>query len=1002
MWNTLRVAEQPSRGAFVGRVAELARLDGALAALAERGAAAVLVGGDAGMGKSRLIEEFCARARSAGTLVAVGACTPAEGGGLPYGPVVGVLRDVARQLPPAEVAGVLGFAQRSLGLVSPSASRASSADESDPDSSPATGLVKTKLFEALLQSIEVLTQRAPVVLVFEDLQWADSASIEVFDFLTRNLGDRPVLLVATYRADEVDRGGALRRLLAELGRHSRVSLLELPGLDRVEIASLLTDIVGGSPDWTLVDAVSTRSGGNPFFAEELAAARHAKALPTALRNVVMMRIERLSPHALHVVGVAAAAGASIHHRLLSAAARLDGDELDAAVLEAIEHKVLVADAGESSFRFRHALLREAAYDALLPGERARLHRALAVALKAHPELGAAGPGYAAMELADHWWEAADWPAALTASLTAADAAAAVIAIPEASAYFERALAAGELIPPDSAAWQAIDRIDLYMKSADAAYMSGETQRSVDLVRQALDTLDADTDPRRAAICYTMLGRNAWAIGDSALALDSLHQAAALLPAGPSLELAGILAEEARSLMLMSRYDQAEVIAREAIATARAVGARMEEGHALNTLGCIVTDRGDTDQGLSLLRESLVIAEELANPDQLYRGYNNLAHVLSLSGRLEEAAALVFESDGASDKYVGIRLGAAGQNSAEALIRLGRLDEADDLLHRMARGIGNCVFGPFAVRAMIAIRRGLLDDASDLLVKAEEMSGGLDTVNVQGWLHTLRAEIHLECGEPRAAMEEVDRALTTAVGSDEDVLVVEMHSLGLRGLADDLDEARAKQRRIDLDKVQRLASGMLGEVESLMAARAAHGHAQTLSMAAFVALCRAEASRVTEPDPDLWREAAKRWDDAHEAFPATYCRWREAEYLLSARVDRKRAAASAQVAWRRTVEMGAPLLRARIERLAERARITLTQDEPATPSAARTLADDLGLTLREVEVLAQLAKGRTDRQIAEELFISKKTASVHVSNLLRKLDAANRIEAAEIGQRAALV
>src|SRR5450432_2147110 len=351
MWNTLRVAEQAPSVAFVGRVAELDRLDAALAALRERGAATVLVGGDAGMGKSRLIEEFCARARTNGALVAVGACTPAEGGGLPYGPVVGVLRDVARQLAPADVAGLLGFAQRALGLAAPLAPTAS---EPDADSSPASGLVKTKLFEALLQSIETLTQRSRVVLVFEDLQWADSASIEVIDFLTRNLGDRPALLVATYRADEVDRGGALRRLLAELGRHARVSQLELPGLDRVDIARLLTDIVGGSPDWTLVDAVLTRSGGNPFFAEELAAARHAKALPTALRNVVMMRIERLSPQALHVVGLAAAVGASIHHRLLSAAARVDADELDAAVLEAIDHKVLVADGGEGSFRFRHA------------------------------------------------------------------------------------------------------------------------------------------------------------------------------------------------------------------------------------------------------------------------------------------------------------------------------------------------------------------------------------------------------------------------------------------------------------------------------------------------------------------------------------------------------------------------------------------------------------------------------------------------------------------------
>jgi len=174
------------------------------------------------------------------------------------------------------------------------------------------------------------------------------------------------------------------------------------------------------------------------------------------------------------------------------------------------------------------------------------------------------------------------------------------------------------------------------------------------------------------------------------------------------------------------------------------------------------------------------------------------------------------------------------------------------------------------------------------------------------------------------------------------------------------------------------------------------------MLALVALCRAEASRVTGPDPDLWRAAAASWDAAHEPLAAAYCRWREAEYLLGARLDRRRAVDSIQLAWQAAAEAGSPLLRARVERLAERARITLTAVEPTIASTTHSAADDLGLTPREIEVLAQLAKGRTDRQIAEELFISKKTASVHVSNLLRKLDAANRIEAAEIGQRALLV
>jgi DNA-binding CsgD family transcriptional regulator len=267
---------------------------------------------------------------------------------------------------------------------------------------------------------------------------------------------------------------------------------------------------------------------------------------------------------------------------------------------------------------------------------------------------------------------------------------------------------------------------------------------------------------------------------------------------------------------------------------------------------------------------------------------------------------------------------------------------------------------------------------------------------------LRAEINLERGEPHAALEDVDRALTVAVGAEDDMLLVEIHSLGLRAVADDLEVSRARQRRIDLDKVQRLASGMLGEVDNLMAARAERGFASTPIITAFVALCRAEASRLTEPDADLWRDAATSWDLTQEAYPAAYCRWREAEVLLNGRLDRKRAVASAQAAWRCAVTMGAPMFRERVERLAERARITLAPAEPVAATTTRSVAEDLGLTPREVEVLAQLAKGRTDRQIAEELFISKKTASVHVSNLLRKLDAASRIEAAEIGQRALLV
>ena len=168
------------------------------------------------------------------------------------------------------------------------------------------------------------------------------------------------------------------------------------------------------------------------------------------------------------------------------------------------------------------------------------------------------------------------------------------------------------------------------------------------------------------------------------------------------------------------------------------------------------------------------------------------------------------------------------------------------------------------------------------------------------------------------------------------------------------------------------------------------------------MCRAEESRLHDSDPDAWQRAAACWDEASEPYYSAYCRWREAEATLAGRGGRARAAAAVLAAWQASVEIGSPPMQARAERLAQRARITLAMPEPAPTATAReTVAEDLGLTAREIEVLSQLALGRTDRQIADELFISKKTVSVHVSNILRKLDAASRVEAAEIGQRAGL-
>ena len=212
VWDTDGVNPRSTSATFAGREHELDRLASMLAQLDDTGARTVLIAGEAGIGKSRLADELAEHAHAAGALVGVGVCTPAEGGGLAYGPVVGVLRDLARQTDEHTVGSVLGAARRGLGIGAPESVPV------DGDAAPPVELAKTRVFEALLEACTSLAERSRVVLVFEDLHWADSASIEVVEFLARNLAGSPVLLIGTYRSDELLRDHALARLVAELTR----------------------------------------------------------------------------------------------------------------------------------------------------------------------------------------------------------------------------------------------------------------------------------------------------------------------------------------------------------------------------------------------------------------------------------------------------------------------------------------------------------------------------------------------------------------------------------------------------------------------------------------------------------------------------------------------------------------------------------------------------------------------------------------------------------------
>jgi tetratricopeptide (TPR) repeat protein len=320
-----------------------------------------------------------------------------------------------------------------------------------------------------------------------------------------------------------------------------------------------------------------------------------------------VRVEQLSEQGQHLLSVAAAAGAHVDHRLLWATAGLDPEPFDVALAECLDSQILVVDPGANGYRFRHTLLYEAISARMLPAERARLHGTIASTLTANPEFCAAGPGHATAERAGHWWAAGQWPQAMSACMSAAEEAAGVFAFAEALEQFERVLTAWDLVP-DAAVAMGRDRGSVLEAAADAAYFAGHGGRAVELTRAAVDEV-VPTDPVRLAVCLTRLGRNAWSIGESQASLDALARAMAIVPADPpSVELARILAEQARGLMLLSRIGESQRCCERAIATARAVGARAEEGHATNTLGVLRAELGYHDEGIALVRTALGIAE----------------------------------------------------------------------------------------------------------------------------------------------------------------------------------------------------------------------------------------------------------------------------------------------------------------------------------------------------------------------------------------------------------
>jgi predicted ATPase len=560
---------------FVGRVEELHVLEAALGRSAISEPAVVLVGGEAGVGKTRLVAELTGRCATNGTRVLTGGCVPVGDGALPYAPIVEGLRALVGDLGASAVRGLIGPSWPELARLLPALG------EPQAGGGPPDQAAQARLFELLLGMLGRLGEELPLVLVVEDVHWADRSTRDLLAFLVRNLRRERLLVVVSYRSDEPGTDW-LGPYLAVLGRSGSAQRMELSRLDRAETLAQLVGILGAAPPAELVDAVFARSEGNPYFTEELLGAIRAGSgeLPATVRDLLRGRVQALPELARQVLGVVAVAGRRVPHQLLAAVAGLEDQRLVQALRAAVADQLLVTRPGQDGYELRHALLGEVIEADLVPGERVRLHAAYARALTGRPELADAAPAVAAAEVAVHWDAAGAWAQAVPARVRAGLAAERARAFAEADEHYQRALTLWGRVPEPGQPG-GLDRVGLLARAAETAAFVGAPERATRLLERALDGVDPTVEPVRAAVLLAQLGLDRELAGQEADGLAAFAEAEWLLEgAPPSAERARVLAGHARALSLAWQSRQAVPYGEQAIAVARAVGARAEETHAL--------------------------------------------------------------------------------------------------------------------------------------------------------------------------------------------------------------------------------------------------------------------------------------------------------------------------------------------------------------------------------------------------------------------------------------
>jgi DNA-binding CsgD family transcriptional regulator len=969
---------EAARGRLVCREAEVGRLGALLDEAAAGRPVVALVSGDAGVGKTRVISELSAMARERGFVVLSGRCAEL-GDSMPYLPLADALRD------PATGPSASGLLRDALAARPVLSRLLPDRGSGQPDADDPPGLVQQQLFGAVLGLLSELAEAGPALLVLEDLHWADRSTRDLVTFLSRALHRERLAVLVSYRTDDLYRRHPLRPVIAELLRLPSVTSIELGPLAPTAMAEHLTALSGGPLDAAALDRMIARAEGNAYYAEELLAAASAgRDLPAGLADLLLARMERLSAAAQQVLRAAAVTGQRVDDELVAAASGLAGPEYEEAVREAVAHQLLVPD-GAQGYAFRHALLREAIYADLLPGERTRLHARLAALLADERRL-AELPGTAAA-LAHHALASHDIPAAFAASVQAGQEAERLAAPAEAHRHYDQALSLWERAG-DPEKLGGIDRGVLAFRSALSAADSGDVSRAVQQLRRLLAFLGAEADPALVSRANERLAYFLIDLDEQEAAQSAATAAVdALPPEPPRWERARALATLARAMLWQREEGRARAKAEQARAAAKAAGAPSVAADALVTLGMLSERAGRIGEAVDLLNRAHRQARSAGVLGVELRAAFQLARVQLERGDLTAASATAHQGVHRA-AAAGVGLAPYGYDLQYlhylAHYAAGSWDHAQEL----ADGFVTRVTSPPEARL------------SAMALFIDVARGRPSVAERQSWLERfwpddvfsayigrgLLAEHALWQGDAEAAIASAGEALQAHLAADGRYgpPAIRVAAVAAGAHADRARQARA----VGDEAAARAAADEARALLEIARAGAAGRPAGSLGVDGRGWLARAEAEGLRaggDNEPEAWQTVADAFGSGF-VYETALARWRLAEALAeSGRRD------DAQREWLLAAEVADRLLaaplQAALQDLARRARLGSKARGGPGPLA--------GLTSRELEVLRLLAAGHSNREIGAALFIATKTASVHVSNILAKLGAATRTEAAAI-------